>query len=53
MITPEIDSVLSQYQSQALGWKISGAGGGGYLIFISDKPVKHALQIKICRKLNL
>jgi len=36
-------------KKDALGWKVSGAGGGGYLIFFSQKPVKNAIQIRIRR----
>lgn len=48
MIDEEIKSIISQF-SNALGWKLSGAGGGGYLILISDTPIENALQIKIRR----
>ena len=41
--------VLNVYKSQVLGWKLSGAGGGGYLVFINEKPVKNAIQIRIRR----
>lgn len=50
MLPPGIENVLIKYHSQALGWKISGAGGGGYLILVNDKPIHNALQIKIRRK---
>ncbi len=49
-LTDEIKNIIDQYKSEVLGWKLSGAGGGGYLILISDKPVKNAIQIKIRRK---
>jgi len=32
-----------------LGWKLAGAGGGGYLALISEKPVNNAMKIKIRR----
>jgi mevalonate kinase len=32
-----------------LGWKVSGAGGGGYLILVSEKPIEHAVRIIIRR----
>jgi len=49
MINSHIQKFINQYQSQALGWKISGAGGGGYLIFVSDRPIINSIQIKIRR----
>ena len=32
-----------------VAWKISGAGGGGYLVLVSDHPIKNGIQIKIRR----
>lgn len=49
MVNPTILDVLENYKDQALGWKLSGAGGGGYLILVSEKPVKNALQVRIVR----
>ncbi len=46
----EVSHIIDQYKDNVLGWKLSGAGGGGYLILISDKPVKNAIKIKIRRK---
>ncbi|MEI6950057.1 adenylyltransferase/cytidyltransferase family protein [Paraflavisolibacter sp. H34] len=50
MVTPEIRQHIQLYAADTLGWKLSGAGGGGYLIFISEKPVKDAIRVKIRRK---
>ena len=50
MIYDDIFKVIDKYKNQAYGWKLSGAGGGGYLIFISDKAIKGAMQIKIRRR---
>ncbi|MBK7132246.1 MAG: adenylyltransferase/cytidyltransferase family protein [Bacteroidales bacterium] len=47
MINPEIEKVISQYKNTALAWKLSGAGGGGYLILVSEKPVPNSFKIKI------
>ena len=47
MAPPEIEEALEPYKTQVLGWKLSGAGGGGYLVFVSEKPVKNAIQIRI------
>ena len=45
-----IFDMIEQYQDKALGWKLSGAGGGGYLILVSEAPIERAIQIKIRRK---
>lgn len=52
MVDDIILSMVDQYRDRALGWKLSGAGGGGYLTLISDKPVENAIQIKIRRSAN-
>jgi cytidyltransferase-like protein len=49
MVTPQITEAIHQYESSALGWKISGAGGGGYLVLVSETPVGNAMQIRIRR----
>ncbi len=45
-----IRSVIDRYRSQALGWKLSGAGGGGYLILVSKKEIENTIKIKIRRE---
>ncbi|MDA3818588.1 MAG: adenylyltransferase/cytidyltransferase family protein [Prolixibacteraceae bacterium] len=50
MLDDEIRKVIERYKNEALAWKLAGAGGGGYLILISEKPVKDAMRIKIRRK---
>ena len=47
MVTADILNVLKKYKDQALGWKLSGAGGGGYFILVSDTPIENAIQIRI------
>jgi len=49
MMEDTIYQVIEKYKNSACGWKLSGAGGGGYLIFVSEKPIKGAMQIKIRR----
>lgn len=52
MINDEINKVIDSYKPEALAWKLAGAGGGGYLILVSEKPVRGAMRIKIRRKGN-
>lgn len=49
MVNAEILEQIEHYKKVAMGWKISGAGGGGYLILFSEKPVENAIQIRIRR----
>ena len=49
MVIPEILEQLELYKNHTLGWKLSGAGGGGYLILFNEKPVENAIQIRIRR----
>lgn len=52
MINKEIESVINKHKETALAWKLSGAGGGGYLVLVSEKPIKNAMKVKI-RRWNL
>jgi cytidyltransferase-like protein len=49
MINDMISEQIREYGHSALGWKLSGAGGGGYLVIVSEKPVPNAIQIRIRR----
>lgn len=35
MRTPLVSELIDYYQDKALGWKLSGAGGGGYLTIVA------------------
>ncbi|MFH0992653.1 MAG: adenylyltransferase/cytidyltransferase family protein [bacterium] len=50
MVDSHILSLIERYRSQALGWKLSGAGGGGYLILVSDRQIENAIKVKIRRR---
>jgi cytidyltransferase-like protein len=45
MMTDDVDQLIKQYQDVALGWKLSGAGGGGYLILVSNKSIENAVRV--------
>jgi cytidyltransferase-like protein len=47
-----IDDLINRYRDVALGWKLSGAGGGGYLILVADNPIKTAIRVNIRRALE-
>jgi cytidyltransferase-like protein len=47
-----IYQAIDKYKDLAAGWKLSGAGGGGYLILVSDEQVQGAFQVKIRRKMS-
>lgn len=49
MVTAGVQEQIDLYRNDVLGWKLSGAGGGGYLIFISKKPISPSIQIRIRR----
>jgi len=49
MVTPDISAQIEVFKPNVLGWKVSGAGGGGYLIFFSEQPIENAIQIRIRR----
>ncbi len=50
MLTPNMLELIELYKEQALGWKVSGAGGGGYLILVADHPIENAVRIAIRRQ---
>ena len=35
------------WEDKALGWKLSGAGGGGYLTLVSDKPIENGVRVVV------
>ena len=45
MMNEMVEKLIRQYQDVALGWKLSGAGGGGYLILVSDEPIDGAVRV--------
>ena len=49
MTNDKIQKVIDHYKNTTLGWKLSGAGSGGYLALVSEKPVENAMKLKIRR----
>lgn len=49
MINGQIEKAINKYKNKAIGWKLSGAGAGGYLILVSGKPIENAMKLKIRR----
>ena len=50
MMNNDVSNMIDRYKDVALGWKLSGAGGGGYLVLIADQTIEGSFQIQIRRK---
>jgi cytidyltransferase-like protein len=50
MADAAIFDMIETYRGQAVGWKLSGAGGGGYLVLLAEKPIARALRITARRR---
>ena len=49
MVTEEVTHVIEQLPKSVIGYKLSGAGGGGYLVLFSEKEIPNTLKIRIRR----
>lgn len=49
MKSKTVRDTIELYKDKALGWKLAGAGGGGYLVLVSERPVENAIRIRIRR----
>lgn len=49
MMNDDVDKLIGDCREKALGWKLSGTGGGGYLILVSQEDVPGAIRIQARR----
>ena len=47
MRTAEVNEVVDAYAGRCLGYKLSGAGGGGYLVCFTEEPIEGAIRPKV------
>ena len=50
MLDANVRAALMRYQHKAAGWKLSGAGGGGYLVLITDQRIPTSIKLTIRRR---
>ena len=47
MVTPDVRATIDRHGSRALGHKITGAGGGGYVVLFGGPSIEGAVRVKI------
>src|SRR5262249_14291344 len=52
MVNDAVHALIEQYRDTAIGWKLSGAGGGGYLMLVSQRAIKNAVRVNIRREME-
>ncbi len=45
MMNERVAALIDEHRDRALGWKLSGAGGGGYLILVAEKSIPGAIRV--------
>ena len=45
MLTSDIKKFINQHKDKALGYKLAGAGGGGYLVIVSETSIPDSVKI--------
>ena len=49
MSNRDVQKTIREYAGRAHGWKLSGAGGGGYLVLVADQELPGLVRLKIRR----
>lgn len=49
MVDRRIEAIAESFRPRSLGMKLTGAGGGGYLMMVSQEPIEGCLRVKIRR----
>jgi hypothetical protein len=49
MMDSNVLIAVKQYAGKLFGWKLSGAGTGGYLVLVGRRVIPGAIQLKIRR----
>jgi hypothetical protein len=50
MMNERVKALIDEYRDRALGWKLSGAGGGGYLILVTEEHISGAIRVTARRE---
>ncbi len=52
MMQPGVQEYIDRYSSMdgVLAWKMPGAGGGGYLALVCERPLEDSIRLSIRRK---
>jgi len=45
VMNERVAALIDEYRACALGWKLSGAGGGGYLVLVAEKTIPGAVRV--------
>ncbi len=50
MLPDDVKEVMEQYKDRSLACKLAGAGGGGYMVLVTDQPLDDTIKISIRRQ---